>query len=216
MIELKNITKNYGDTQVLKGIDLSIGPNQIISIVGASGAGKTTLLEIIGTLSRPTSGQLLFDDRSIEGFSDKELSGFRNQHIGFIFQFHQLLEEFSAIENVMLPGLIAKNNKSDVLQKAKTLLDRLGVGHRKDHKPSQLSGGEQQRIAACRAMINNPKVILADEPTGNLDSGNAQELQNIFFELKEIYQQSFVIVSHNEKLAERTDRKITIVDGKIL
>ncbi len=216
MIELKNITKNYGDTQVLKGIDLSIGPNQIISIVGASGAGKTTLLEIIGTLSRPTSGQLLFDDRSIEGFSDKELSGFRNQHIGFIFQFHQLLEEFSAIENVMLPGLIAKNNKTDVLQKAKTLLDRLGVGHRKDHKPSQLSGGEQQRIAACRAMINNPKVILADEPTGNLDSGNAQELQNIFFELKEIYQQSFVIVSHNEKLAERTDRKITIVDGKIL
>ncbi len=219
MIKAKNIHKSYGDLHVLKGVDLNIKKGEIVSIVGASGAGKTTLLHILGTLdqidSHPETA-LHINEKSIANLNDKELAQFRNQHIGFIFQFHQLLPEFSAIENVCIPAYIAGKSKDDAEHRAKTLLDFLGLSHRYDHKPSELSGGEQQRVAVARALVNNPDLIFADEPSGNLDSESAENLHNLFFKLRDEFGQTFVIVTHNEELANMADRKLTMVDGKIV
>ena len=219
MIKASNIHKYYGELEVLKGVDLHIKKGEIVSIVGASGAGKTTLLQILGTLdiqSNRKDSTLLINKIETTNLNDKDLAKFRNEHIGFIFQFHQLLPEFTAIENVCLPAFIKKTPKSDAEKRAKELLDFLGLSHRYDHKPSELSGGEQQRVAVARALINNPSIIFADEPSGNLDSESADNLHKLFFELREKFGQTFVIVTHNSELAEMADRKLTMVDGKIV
>ena len=219
MIITKNIHKYYGDVEVLKGVDLEIKKGEIVAIVGPSGAGKTTLLQIIGTLDKPIKEKdfkLLVNNISLKNLSDKELSDFRNKHIGFIFQFHQLLPEFTAIENVCIPAFIAKKSKKEAIKKASELLDFLGLSHRKNHKPNELSGGEQQRVAVARALINNPSIILADEPSGNLDSESAKNLHQLFFDLRDKFNQTFVIVTHNEELANMADRKLVMKDGKLL
>jgi lipoprotein-releasing system ATP-binding protein len=219
MIVTKNIHKYYGDVEVLKGLDLHIKKGEIIAIVGPSGAGKTTLLQILGTLDKPNKEEdfeLLINDISLKDLSDKQLSEFRNKHIGFIFQFHQLLPEFTALENVCIPAFIAKKSKKEAEAKAKELLEFLGLSHRMHHKPNELSGGEQQRVAVARALINNPAVILADEPSGNLDSTSAKNLHELFFKLRDEFGQTFVLVTHNELLANMADRKLTMKDGKIM
>ena len=219
LISAENIHKSFGDLEVLKGVDLSINKSEIISIVGPSGAGKTTLLQILGTLDKPDNDnitKLIINGQTIKNLSDKSLAKFRNEHIGFIFQFHQLLPEFSALENVCIPAFIKGINKSEAEKKAKELLDFLGLSDRCDHKPNELSGGEQQRVAVARALINNPDLILADEPSGNLDSESAENLHKLFFKLREQFKQTFVIVTHNEELADMADRKLTMVDGKII
>ena len=213
MLTAKNILKAYGDLSILKGVNLEIAKSEIVSIVGSSGAGKTTLLQILGTLDKPDNGELIVNGISPFSLNEKALAAFRNQHIGFIFQFHQLLPEFTALENVMIPGMIAGKNKKDLKDRGEFLLERLSVNHRKDHKPNELSGGEQQRIAVCRALINEPSVVLADEPSGNLDTRKAKELHELFFQLREEFQQTFVIVTHNEDLAAMADRKLTMKDG---
>jgi len=219
LISAENIHKSFGDLEVLKGVDLSINKSEIISIVGPSGAGKTTLLQILGTLDKPDNDsrtELIINGQTIKDLSDKSLAKFRNEHIGFIFQFHQLLPEFTALENVCIPGFIKGLNKSEAEIKAKELLDFLGLSSRIDHKPNELSGGEQQRVAVARALINNPDLILADEPSGNLDSESAENLHKLFFKLRKKFNQTFVIVTHNEELANMADRKLTMVDGKII
>ena len=216
MIVGKNIKKQYGQLEVLKGVDLHIRESEVISIVGSSGAGKTTLLTILGTLDRPSSGEILFNNVNITTLSEKKLAAFRNQHIGFVFQFHHLLPEFTALENICIPAFINKTSKKEAELKAYELLDLLGLKHRADHKPSELSGGEQQRVAVARALINNPKVIFADEPSGNLDSENAQNLHQLFFKLRDELKQTIVVVTHNETLANMADRKLIMKDGAIL
>ncbi len=216
MIIAKNIHKKYGNLEVLKGVDLHIMPSEVISIVGSSGAGKTTLLTILGTLDRATSGEILFNNENITSLNEKKLAAFRNQHIGFVFQFHHLLPEFTAIENICIPAFINKTSKKDAEFKALELLDLLGLKDRAHHKPSELSGGEQQRVAVARALINNPKVIFADEPSGNLDSENAQNLHQLFFKLRDELKQTIVVVTHNETLANMADRKFVMKDGVII
>ncbi len=216
MIKAENITKSYGSLQVLKGIDVEISKGQIVSIVGASGAGKTTLLQIIGTLSRPDAGKVWLDGTEVHGLRERDLARFRNQHIGFVFQFHHLLPEFTALENVCIPALINKQSKKKAEGKAREILTFLGLDHRLEHKPDELSGGEQQRVAVARALINDPLVIFADEPSGNLDSKNKQELHSLFFSLRDKFNQTFVIVTHDMHLAEMSDRMIRMEDGKII
>jgi len=216
MIKAENIHKSYGNLEVLKGVDLQIKKGEVISIVGASGAGKSTLLQIIGTLDNPNEGNLAINDVNTASLKDKELSLFRNKNIGFVFQFHHLLPEFTALENVCIPAFIHKTAKAEAEQKAMSLLTTLGVADRANHKPSELSGGEQQRVAVCRALINNPTVILADEPSGNLDSASAKELHQLFFRLRDELNQTFIIVTHNEELANMADRKLIMKDGKII
>ena len=216
MIQIDNITKSFGDLKVLHGVSLSIARGEIVTLVGASGAGKSTLLQIVGTLMSADGGDVRINGVSPKGLSDRELSKFRNQHIGFVFQFHHLLEEFSALENVMMPMLIAKRDRGEAMVRAKELLQLVGMEHRMEHKPSALSGGEQQRVAIARALANNPSVVLADEPTGNLDSATRDEIQSLFFTLRERTGQTFLIVTHDERLAERSDRKIVMSDGRIL
>jgi lipoprotein-releasing system ATP-binding protein len=216
LIVAKNIHKKYGNLEVLKGVDLHIMPSEVISIVGSSGAGKTTLLTILGTLDRATSGEILFNNENITSLNEKKLAAFRNQHIGFVFQFHHLLPEFTAIENICIPAFINKTSKKDAELKALELLDLLGLKDRAHHKPSELSGGEQQRVAVARALINNPKVIFADEPSGNLDSENAQNLHQLFFKLRDELKQTIVVVTHNETLANMADRKLVMKDGVII
>jgi lipoprotein-releasing system ATP-binding protein len=216
MIKAENICKSYNQLQILKGINLSIHKGEIVAIVGASGAGKTTLLQILGTLDKADSGTLLLNEQSINKLSDKKLSDFRNKNIGFIFQFHQLLPEFTAFENVMIPAWIAKCNEAEAKQRALELFEYLGIKDRITHKPSELSGGEQQRVAVARAIINNPAVLLADEPSGNLDSASANSLHDLFFDLRDKFNQTIVIVTHNEELANRCDRKLTMKDGLII
>ncbi|MGG5506800.1 MULTISPECIES: ABC transporter ATP-binding protein [unclassified Myroides] len=218
MIRATNIRKSYDQLEVLKGVDLHIKEREIISIVGASGAGKTTLLQILGTLDKPTiqpNSSLIINDTDVLKLNDKEISKFRNLNLGFIFQFHQLLPEFNALENVCIPAYIAGKDKRETEQEAKRLLDYLGVSHRMDHYPSELSGGEQQRVAVARALINKPKVIFADEPSGNLDTKTAENLHNLFFQLRDEFNQTFVIVTHNEELADMADRKLIMTDGLI-
>jgi len=219
MIQANNIHKYFEDLHVLKGVDLNIKQGEIVSIVGASGAGKTTLLQILGTLDNALSkeqSELKINDVSIIDLNEKELAKFRNETLGFIFQFHQLLPEFTALENVCLPAFIKGISKTDAEKRAKELLDFLGLSHRSTHKPNELSGGEQQRVAVARALINNPKIIFADEPSGNLDSESAENLHNLFFKLRDEFGQTFVIVTHNRELADMADRKLTMVDGKIV
>lgn len=216
MIRAENIHKSYGNLHVLKGIDLEIAQGEIVSIVGASGAGKSTLLHILGTLDRTDKGSVFIDKKRIDTMPERELSDFRNKNIGFVFQFHHLLPEFTAIENVCIPAYIGKISRTEAERKAIELLSYLNLQDRMEHKPSELSGGEQQRIAVARALINKPKVILADEPSGNLDSKSAKELHNLFFDLREKFNQTFIIVTHNLELADMADRKLTIIDGKIL
>ena len=218
MIKASNIEKSYDELQVLKGVDLHIKKGEVVSIVGASGAGKTTLLQILGTLDTPSntsSAQLIINDREVTKLSDKDLAKFRNEHIGFIFQFHQLLPEFTALENVCIPAFIKKTPKTEAETKAKELLDFLGLSHRYHHKPNELSGGEQQRVAVARALVNSPAIIFADEPSGNLDSESADNLHKLFFQLRDKFDQTFVIVTHNEQLADLADRKLVMVDGLI-
>ena len=216
MIQATDIVKSYGSLQVLKGVNLTINQGEIVSIMGDSGAGKTTLLQILGTLEKPDSGNLRINDTEVLSLSEKKLSRFRNEHIGFIFQFHHLLPEFTALENVCIPGLIAQKNKPEIEKRAKELLDFLGLSARLDHKPSAMSGGEQQRVAVARALINNPSVVLADEPTGNLDSKNAEELHKLFFELRKEFNNTFVVITHNPELANLADRKLRMADGALL
>ncbi len=219
MIKAKNIHKYYNNLHVLKGVDLHIAKGEIVSIVGASGAGKTTLLQILGTLDKPSSKEksdLVINDVNLNSLNDKALAKFRNEHIGFIFQFHQLLPEFTALENVCIPAFIKNTAKSDAEKRAKELLDFLGLKDRYSHKPNELSGGEQQRVAVARALINNPEMIFADEPSGNLDSESAENLHNLFFKLRDEFGQTFVIVTHNEELADMADRKLVMVDGTIV
>ncbi len=218
MIKAVQIQKSYGELQVLKGVDISIDKGEIVSIVGASGAGKTTLLQILGTLdeqSNKKDGELLINGVDTKSLSDKELAKFRNEHIGFIFQFHQLLPEFSALENVCIPAFIKDTPKKIAEKKAKELLDFLRLSDRYHHKPNELSGGEQQRVAVARALVNDPSIIFADEPSGNLDSESADNLHQLFFELRDKFGQTFVIVTHNKELADMADRKLTMVDGRI-
>lgn len=216
MIEIKNIHKSYGSLEVLKGIDAVIEQGEIVSIVGASGAGKTTLLQIVGTLDKPDCGEILYDGRRVDNLPDREMARFRNGNIGFVFQFHQLLPEFTALENVMIPALIRGGNQSDAEQEAKRILDFLSLSDRLGHKPAQLSGGEKQRVAVARALINRPSVILADEPSGSLDSKNKIELHKLFFDLRDEFKQTFVIVTHDETLARMTDRTLFMKDGSIV
>src|ERR1700761_4127063 len=216
MLKAKNIHKAYGQLQILKGVDLEVNKGEIVTIVGASGAGKSTLLNILGTLDRPDQGKLFIDDTELSGLNNKNLSSFRNHRIGFIFQFHHLLGEFDAIENICIPAFIAGTSRKDAETRAIELLQLLGLGDRMHHKPSELSGGEQQRVAVARALINNPSIIFADEPSGNLDSANSRDLHNMFFTLREKFSQTFIIVTHNEELALMADRKLTMKDGKIV
>jgi lipoprotein-releasing system ATP-binding protein len=213
MLIAEGIKKSYGNLSILKGIDLHISDREIVSIVGSSGAGKTTLLQILGTLDTPDEGKTLIDNINPFELNQRKLAAFRNEKLGFIFQFHQLLPEFNALENVILPALIKGNSMSDVKKEGMRLLELLGLNDRALHKPNELSGGEQQRVAVCRSLINNPKLIFADEPSGNLDSKNAKELHELFFFLRDELKQTFVIVTHNESLANMADRKITITDG---
>jgi len=218
MIKANNIHKYYDDLHVLKGVNVHIKKGEIVSIVGASGAGKTTLLHILGTLdriSKTNNATLVINGEDISSLSEKQLAKFRNEHIGFIFQFHQLLPEFTALENVCIPAYIKKTPKAEAIKRAKELLDFLGLSHRYNHKPNELSGGEQQRVAVARALINNPSIIYADEPSGNLDSESAENLHNLFFKLRDQFGQTFVIVTHNEELADLADRKLVMVDGKM-
>ena len=215
MITLRNITKSFGTLQVLKGIDLQIEKGEVVSIVGPSGAGKTTLLQIMGTLDTPDTGSVLIGDTDVTQLSQKEMARFRNQHLGFVFQFHQLLPEFTALENVMIPALIANRSQKETKERAKELLDFLGLSDRAEHKPNELSGGEKQRVAVARALMNKPSVILADEPSGSLDSKNKAELHQLFFDLRDQLGQTFVIVTHDEALALLTDRTIYLKDGMI-
>jgi lipoprotein-releasing system ATP-binding protein len=215
LIEASGVTKKYGTLEVLKGIDLEISASEIVSIVGASGAGKTTLLQILGTLDQPDAGEVVINGTNVFNLKDKDVSDFRNRSIGFVFQFHQLLPEFTAIENVCLPAFIKGLTRKEAEAKAKKLLQFLNVENRANHKPNQLSGGEQQRVAVARSLINEPKVVFADEPSGNLDTKNASELHKLFFDLRDELGQTFVIVTHNEELAELADRKLTIADGRI-
>ena len=215
MIELQGIRKSFGDLEVLKGIDLSVNKREVISIVGPSGAGKTTLLQVLGTLYRPDAGSILFNGTDLSELGKKALARFRNEHIGFIFQFHQLLPEFTALENVFIPALIARKSEKKARERAAELLNFLGLSERAHHKPSELSGGEQQRVAVARALMNEPDVILADEPSGSLDSRNKAELHKLFFNLRDQLGQTFIIVTHDEELAATTDRTIHLKDGKI-
>lgn len=215
MISIRNIRKSYGQLEVLKGIDLDIKQGEIISIVGSSGAGKTTLLQILGTLDLADSGTYLFNDENVFGKSEKQLAAFRNKNLGFVFQFHQLLPEFNALENVCMPAFIKGTDKKEAEERAKELLDYLGLSQRISHKPSELSGGEQQRIAVARALMNQPGLVLADEPSGNLDSTNANDLHRLFFDLREKFNQTFIIVTHNTELANMADRKLQMRDGLI-
>jgi lipoprotein-releasing system ATP-binding protein len=215
MITAQNITKAYNQLKVLKGTHLTINQGEVVAIVGASGAGKTTLLQILGTLDKPDNGQVIIDGIDVTKLSAKKLAEFRNSKIGFIFQFHQLLPEFTALENVCFPAWISNRNKTETEARAKELLNYLNLGERLNHKPAQLSGGEQQRVAVARALMNKPAVVFADEPSGNLDSKNAEELHDLFFKLKQEFNQTFVIVTHNEALANRADRKLVMKDGVI-
>ena len=215
MIQATGVRKKYGDLEVLKGVDLHVAKGEVVSIVGASGAGKTTLLQILGTLEKPDAGSLVLHGNELANLGSNALATFRNTHIGFVFQFHHLLPEFTALENVMMPGLIAGKSKSACVPRAEELLTRLNVIARKEHKPNQLSGGEQQRVAVARALFNNPSVVLADEPSGNLDSAHAKELHQLFFDLRKELGQTFVIVTHNEELADMADRKLVMRDGVI-
>jgi len=218
MIEVKNLHKYYEDLHVLNEVNLTIEKGEIVSVVGASGAGKTTLLQILGTLDTPSKKHncvVKLNNSEVNKLSKKELAKFRNQHIGFIFQFHQLLPEFTALENICIPAFIHQTSKEQAEKRALELLEFLGLSHRKDHKPGQLSGGEQQRVAVARALINNPEIILADEPSGNLDSESAENLHQLFFKLREEFGQTFVIVTHNQELANMADRKLVMVDGSI-
>ncbi len=216
MIELDNITRSFGSLQVLKGISLNIDRGEVVSITGPSGAGKTTLLQIMGSLDKPDGGKVIYNGQDITKMSEKEISAFRNRHIGFVFQFHQLLPEFTAMENIAIPMLIAGQGMRQANARAKELLELLGLADRADHKPSELSGGEKQRIAVARALANQPDVILADEPSGSLDTKNKEELHKLFFSLRDQLGQTFVIVTHDESLASMTDRTIRLLDGSIL
>ena len=216
MIRVTDIHKSFGTLEVLKGVSLDVAQGEVVSIVGASGAGKTTLLQIIGTLSRSDGGRVEVDGRDVSALGDRALSQFRNERIGFVFQFHHLLAEFTAFENVCIPGLIGRRPRADVERRAAELLDMMGLAARRDHKPGQLSGGEQQRVAIARALVNSPAVLLADEPSGNLDSHNRDEIHRLFFELRDRLGQTVVIVTHDENLAAMADRKITMSDGLIL
>ena len=216
MIEIQGITKSFGELQVLKGIDLTINKGEVVSIVGPSGAGKTTLLQIMGTLEKADAGQVFINGVEVNRLKEKELSAFRNRQIGFVFQFHQLLPEFTALENVMIPALIGGVSSGEAMKRAKETLDMMGLAERASHKPAELSGGEKQRVAVARALINRPAVIFADEPSGSLDSRNKEELHRLFFDLREKLGQTFVIVTHDETLAKLTDRTIHMVDGRIV
>jgi lipoprotein-releasing system ATP-binding protein len=216
MLKAQSIHKSYGQLQILKGVDFEVKQGEIVTIVGASGAGKSSLLNILGTLDKPDSGKILLDNIEVSQLNNKHISEFRNRKIGFVFQFHHLLVEFNAMENVCIPALIAGDSRANAEKKAAKLLERLGLGDRIDHKPNQLSGGEQQRVAVARALINNPALIFADEPSGNLDSKNANELHELFIELRNEFNQTFVIVTHNEHLAKLADRKVLMKDGLIV
>jgi lipoprotein-releasing system ATP-binding protein len=216
MLIARNIYKNYGALPVLKGVDIEILKGEIVSIAGSSGAGKSTLLHILGTLDTADKGEILLENEKIDKLKGKKLAAFRNTHIGFVFQFHHLLPEFTALENVCIPGWIAGRKRKEVMEKAESLLHILGLKNRGEHKPNELSGGEQQRVAVARALINNPSIVMADEPTGNLDSANAKELHNLFIDLRNRLQQTFLIVTHNEELAQLSDRILHMKDGKIV
>ena len=216
ILQARNIHKNYGQLWVLKGVDLEIKQGEIASIVGPSGSGKSTLLHILGTLDHPNEGEVFINQQKINFLHEKEVAAFRNHHIGFVFQFHHLLPEFTALENVSIPGWMAGRKKKEVGEKASGILKTLGLGGRLDNKPGALSGGEQQRVAVARALINEPKIIFADEPTGNLDSANARDLHQLFFELRKQFNQTFLIVTHNEELAQMSDRILHMKDGKII
>ena len=216
MLQASGIHKSYRDLEILKGVDFSVCKGEIVTIVGASGAGKSTLLHIVGTLDRADQGEVSINNINISKLSQSNLSAFRNEHIGFIFQFHHLLPEFTALENICIPAFIAKKSKKDAEKRARELLAMLGLESRAGHKPHELSGGEQQRVAVARALVNNPAVILADEPSGNLDSQNAQALHSLFKDLRDEFSQTFIIVTHNEDLAEMSDRKVVMKDGQIL
>ena len=216
MLVAKNIYKNYGSLAVLKGVDIEISKGEIVSIAGSSGAGKSTLLHILGTLDAADKGELFLDNERIDKLKGKKLAAFRNTHIGFVFQFHHLLPEFTALENVCIPGWIAGRKRKEVMEKAESLLNILRLKDRGEHKPNELSGGEQQRVAVARALINNPSIVMADEPTGNLDSANAKELHNLFIDLRNRFQQTFLIVTHNEELAQMSDRILHMKDGRIV
>ncbi len=216
MIQLHDIHKSFGTLEVLKGIDLTINRGEVVSIVGPSGAGKTTLLQILGTLDRPDSGHVLFDGIDVSQYKEKQLSAFRNRHIGFVFQFHQLLPEFTAVENVMMPALISGASMGDARSRAMEMLDYLRLTDRASHKPAELSGGEKQRVAVARALVNRPQVILADEPSGSLDTQNKEELHRLFFDLRRELGQTFIIVTHDEQLAATTDRTIRLRDGRVM
>ena len=216
MIDIQGITKSFGSLQVLKGIDLHIGRGEVVSIVGPSGAGKTTLLQIVGTLDKPDSGEAVIDGVKVGGLNKKKLADFRNRHIGFVFQFHQLLPEFTALENIMIPAFIGGASRKTAEQRARELLRFMNLEDRASHKPSELSGGEKQRVAVARALVNNPAVVLADEPSGSLDSKNKEELHRLFFDLRDKFGQTFVIVTHDEQLAKITDRTIAMKDGMLV
>ena len=216
MLKALNITKSYGQLSVLKGVDISVNKGEIVSILGSSGAGKSSLLHILGTLDKADTGTITINNQSVEGLKGKELAAFRNKHIGFVFQFHHLLPEFSALENVCIPVWKAGRKRKEVEEEAATLLEKLGLGNRKEHKPQELSGGEQQRVAVARALINQPVIVFADEPTGNLDSKNAKELHDLFVSLRDEFQQTFLIVTHNEELASMSDRSLFMRDGLII
>ena len=216
MLKAKGIYKSYGTLQVLKGVDIDISKGEIVSISGSSGAGKSTLLHILGTLDSADSGEIFLENKKVSALSGRDLANFRNEHIGFVFQFHHLLPEFSALENICVPGWIAGKKSKDLTKRAYDLLELLNLRDRADHKPGELSGGEQQRVAVARALINNPSIVMADEPTGNLDSANAKELHKLFIDLRERFQQTFLIVTHNEELAQLSDRILHMKDGKMV